>query len=78
METRRRSIVKSLSYRVLGTIVTALIGWLFTGSFKLGLSMGILDSAIKIGVFYGHERCWHKVKWGRIPYPASLSAGDGI
>lgn len=78
METHKRSIVKALSYRVLGTLITGLLGWGFTGSLRLGLSMGLLDSAIKIGVFYGHERCWHRVKWGRISYEVNLNEGGGI
>ena len=78
METHKRSIVKSLSWRVVAAIITAVVGWVLTGSFKLGLSMGLLDSAIKIGVFYGHERCWHRVKWGRVPYAGNVGEGDGI
>lgn len=78
METHQRSIAKSLSYRVIGTFITALLGCLFTGSLKLGLGLGLLDSAIKIGVFYGHERCWHRVKWGFIPEEEKTADGGGI
>lgn len=78
MESHKRSIVKSLSYRVIAAIITALLGWVFTGSFKLGLSLGLLDSAIKIGIFYGHERCWHRVEWGRVRPGVNLDEGGGI
>ena len=78
METRRRTIVKAASYRVFGTLVTTLIGWFVTGSIGAGLGIGLADSALKIGVFYAHERLWHRVHWGRLPYDVRADPGSGI
>jgi len=64
-ETRKRSIVKAISYRIFGTIITMLIVYSFTGKFVLSLGVGFIDIFSKLALFYVHERVWHKVKWGK-------------
>jgi uncharacterized membrane protein len=66
METHLRSIVKALSYRVVGTIVTFVVALVLTKSFDLAAQIGILDTVVKIGAFYFHERLWHRIKLGKI------------
>ncbi|MDD4102030.1 MAG: DUF2061 domain-containing protein [Kiritimatiellae bacterium] len=63
-ELRRRSVLKAVSWRAMGTLGTCLVGWLVTGSLQVGLSISLLDSAIKVFGFYAHERAWHRVTWG--------------
>lgn len=62
MESRKRSITKALSWRIVAVCVTALTVYLFTGEVDLALEIGAADSAIKIFVYYGHERLWNKTR----------------
>jgi len=69
METRYRSIIKAISWRTGGTIVTCLVAWFFTGSFDLAARIGILDTVIKIAAFYVHERLWNRFSFGKLKSP---------
>lgn len=65
METHYRSIIKALSWRAGGTVVTCLVAFIITGSFELAARIGILDTVIKIGAFYIHERLWNRLDFGK-------------
>ena len=69
MESHRRSIAKAITWRTGGTLVTVLIAWLVTGRPTLSVSIGLLDSAVKIGAFYAHERIWNRLNFGKIRAP---------
>jgi len=61
----KRHIVKSLSYRLVGTLQTTIIGYIFTGSFIIASSMGIVELCIKPVIYFLHERVWYKyIKFG--------------
>jgi len=78
VESHRRSIVKAVTYRVVGSSVTGLVAWAVTGSLRAGLSIGLADSAIKVFSFYLHERAWHRVKWGLVEEDLADGRGGGI
>jgi len=69
METKTRSFLKALSYRVFASIVTALLVFSFTGKLLLAVGLGLLDSAVKILVFFLHERMWSSISFGRVRHP---------
>jgi len=63
-EGHRRSFVKAVSWRALGSIDTFLLSWLFTGSPKAAGAIASTEVITKIGLYYFHERVWSSVKWG--------------
>jgi len=65
MESRWRSIVKAISWRIIATLVTFLVVYLFTREELLSLEIGLMDALVKISVYFGHERLWNKVGFGR-------------
>ena len=65
MESHFRSITKAITWRVGGTAVTFVIAWILTRKFELAAQIGILDTAVKIGAFYVHERVWNSLQFGR-------------
>lgn len=65
VETHYRSIIKAVSWRAGGTVVTCLVAWFLTGSLDLATRIGIVDTVIKIGAFYIHERFWNRVDFGK-------------
>ena len=64
MVQRRRHLAKAISYRILGSSVTAIVGWAYTGSIQLGLMLSAVDATVKIVGYYFHERIWYKIRWG--------------
>lgn len=69
MESHYRSIAKAVTWRAGGTVVTCLVAWLLTGSLDLAAKIGALDTIVKIGAFYAHERFWNRVKFGKMRQP---------
>ncbi|MDD3078493.1 MAG: DUF2061 domain-containing protein [Paludibacter sp.] len=65
-EKNYRSLVKSISYRITGTVATFFISLIVTGKFEFALSIMSVDFIVKIGIFYLHERVWNKIKFGKI------------
>ena len=60
-----RSIVKSLSWRTVGTIDTILISWIITGQLTLAVSIGSVELVTKVVLYFLHERAWNQIKWGK-------------
>ncbi len=69
MESHYRSLAKAVTWRTGGTVVTIMIAWLVTGKPTLSLSIGLLDSVIKVGAFYVHERIWNRSNFGKPKLP---------
>jgi uncharacterized membrane protein len=62
--SHKRHIFKSITWRLIGTIDTILLGWLMTGNLKVGLSIGGLELFTKMLLYYLHERIWYKSNFG--------------
>jgi adenylylsulfate kinase len=69
METNARSIAKAVSYRLLGSAVTGLILFAFTGKGTLSILGGVVDMILKVGAYYVHERIWNHIGFGRSKPP---------
>ena len=65
MESHVRSIVKALTWRVIATLITIFVAWFILGDVTHALEIGFLDTIIKLGAYYGHERVWDKVALGK-------------
>lgn len=64
-EKATRSIVKAISWRIVGTIDTILISWIITGKIALALSIGLIEVVTKMLLYFFHERVWNLIKWGK-------------
>jgi uncharacterized membrane protein len=60
-----RSIVKSISWRIIGTLDTILISWAITGQLALAFSIGSVELVTKMVLYFFHERIWNTIKWGK-------------
>lgn len=65
MESHFRSIVKAITWRAGGTVVTFTVVWIVTRKLELAAQIGVLDTLVKIGAFYFHERLWNRLKFGK-------------
>jgi len=61
-----RSVVKSISWRTVGTIDTMMIAWLVTGKLDFAVTIGGVELFTKMFLYYLHERTWNKIHFGRI------------
>lgn len=77
-ETKRRSILKAISWRTLATMTTAAIVFLFTGRFALAITVGCLEIFAKMGLYFFHERLWHRVRYGKKEIPAFVIWFTGL
>lgn len=64
-ETNLRSVAKGISWRVFATSTTIVIIYVFFKRLDLAIAAGILETVAKVALFWGHERAWVKIKWGR-------------
>ena len=65
IDSHKRSIAKTISWRTIATVITALVAFAFTGEIALSLSIGFSDTLIKLLAYYLHERAWNKINFGR-------------
>ena len=56
----KRHILKTISWRMVGTIDTMILGWIVTGNPLTGLKIGILEILTKMTLYFIHERIWYK------------------
>lgn len=65
MEKPWRSILKSVSWRLTGTIDTMVISYVVTGSIKLAGAIASIEVVTKMVLYYLHERAWSRLPIGR-------------
>ena len=75
-DTHTRSIAKALSWRVLGTLATSLLVFLFTRKWALSLTVGGVEFITKIGLFWLHERAWDRIALGKRAVPPSPGSAE--
>ena len=67
VESHPRSFVKAVSWRIVGSIDTFILGMIFSGSAKVAGSIALTEVVTKIVLFYFHERGWSLIRWGHRP-----------
>lgn len=62
---RKRHIAKTISYRIVSTVIGFLLMWLISGSVRVGAAFGVAELIYKPIQYYLHERVWYKwIKYG--------------
>jgi adenylylsulfate kinase len=64
-ETLKRSLVKTISYRIVILILDFTSIYLFTGQTKVAFGFMIVSNIYTTVLYFFHERAWEKIKWGR-------------
>lgn len=65
-ESRLRSLLKAITYRITGTVTTAAIVLIVTGELAVAAAVGVVEPVAKIVIYYLHERAWQLVPRGTI------------
>ena len=71
VESHSRTVAKAISWRVIATMTTMTIVYVFTGKEIVTLGIGLVDALAKISFYYLHERGWNRVTWGTKKHPLS-------
>ena len=65
VDTGWRSWAKSITWRVAGIIILGGLSWLFTRGWRETALITITFNAIRLILYYFHERAWERISWGR-------------
>ncbi len=60
VESYKKTLIKTLIWRVIATSITIFSGWIISGNWKFGLAVGGLDTILKTVGYFGFERLWNK------------------
>ena len=63
-DANKRHIIKTFSWRAIGTIDTIIFGWIITGNPLSGLKIGGFEVVTKILLYFFHEKLWYKINFG--------------
>lgn len=62
VDSNLKSLLKTISWRILGTLDTMVISYLITGNLTTAFSIGSVEVFTKMILYYFHERVWASVK----------------
>ncbi len=63
-DSRKRHFIKTITWRIIGTLDTVLLSWLITGNPQTGLKIGMAEVITKMILYYLHERTWYQINFG--------------
>ncbi len=65
MVDKKRHIAKTISYRIVSTLIGFLVVYFISGSITVGTAFGVAELIYKPIQYYIHERIWYKfIKFG--------------
>ena len=64
-DSSKRSLFKATTYRILSVALTFLISFTITGKLSWATAIAGTEALTKMFLYYVHERCWNRVKWGK-------------
>ncbi len=66
METQKRSIAKTISWRIVATIITGVVTYILTGRLDFAVAVSLADTGVKFFTYYAHERMWARISYGKV------------
>jgi uncharacterized membrane protein len=63
-DSRKRHLIKTISWRIIGTLDTMLLAWWISGNPLIGLKVGFVEVLSKMLLYYLHERLWFRMDYG--------------
>ena len=60
MVGRKRHLLKTITWRIIGTVDTMILSWIITGNWKWGVAIGGVELITKMVLYYLHERAWYR------------------
>lgn len=66
VETKRRSITKTVTWRLVGSGATFAVSYLMIGSVMVAGTIATIQVVSNTILYYFHERLWNSIDWGRM------------
>jgi len=66
-ETKKRSVIKSITWRIICIIVSVLTAYVLTNKLDIAAAIGTVYNVITMILYYFHERVWNRIKWATQP-----------
>ena len=64
-ESRLRSLVKSIAYRITSIAGTGILTWIITNDIRETVSITLIIQVFLVVLYYSYERIWDRIRWGR-------------
>lgn len=64
-ETPVRSVIKAISWRLIGTVDTLVVSWFVVENAATATAIASIDFVTKMILYFFHERAWNAIKWGK-------------
>ncbi|WP_242202707.1 DUF2061 domain-containing protein [Aestuariivivens insulae] len=64
-EKVKRSLAKTISWRVIGTLDTLALSWIIIGEVETAAAIASVEFVSKMILYFFHERAWSNIKWGK-------------
>lgn len=64
-DTHRRTLVKTILWRIIGSSITWLVAWIYTGSIGQSSQITIISALVIMAVYYFYERIWNNIHWAK-------------
>lgn len=62
--SNKRHVLKTFSWRGIGTVDTIVLSWIITGNPLIGLKIGGAEVITKMLLYFGHEKIWYRINYG--------------
>lgn len=62
--SNKRHVLKTFSWRAVGTIDTIVLAWVITGNPLTGFKIGGSEVITKMMLYFGHEKLWYRINYG--------------
>jgi uncharacterized membrane protein len=64
-DTTKRTVTKTMTWRVVGTASTFFVSYLVTGSWSVSSGIAIIQMFVNTILYLAHEKAWNVVRWGK-------------
>ena len=65
-ETKARTLVKTIVWRIVATLITWGVVYFYTGELTESIEITIVAAIIGMTAYYIYERIWNRIRWGKI------------
>ena len=65
MNSKKRSLAKTITYRLISSGIGFLVVWVLSGNVKASAMFSVAELTYKPLQYYIHERVWQRIKWGK-------------
>lgn len=65
VDTVSRSVTKTITFRVIGSVANFIFAWLMTGNVAFATALVAFQWTVIMLLYYIHERVWDRITWGK-------------